>query len=227
MTENGYTLADVLGFEERIAEPLRARVQALAERWPLPGGTMRAAAVEQVVERVRERLSPPLTRVLAAAWRHHPACQAYCDPQKYLPGDVNTVELAEHKVEWACEPAVEVIADGLDATGLGRLASLSFEVEVVARIKAGVLTIQNARFMKMEAVDLSIAAELRVESYSVASYEIPVRLPGTIRFGEYGEPICPPSEAPAPAERAAAPPAQIAVPAIVDPEAVQGSGATG
>lgn len=227
MTDNAYTLADLLGFEERIAGPLRARVQALAERWPLPGGRMRAAAVEQVVERVRERLSPPLTRVLAAAWRHHPACQAYCDPRKYLSGDVNTVELAQHKVEWACEPAVDVIADGLEATGLGRLASLGFEVEVVATIKAGVLTIQNARFMKMEAVDLAIAAELRVESYSVASCAVPVRLPGTIRFGEYGEPICPPSEPQAPAEAPAPPPAQIAVPAIVDPEAVQGSGATG
>ena len=41
------------------------------------------------------------------------------------------MELAEHKVEWACEPAVEVIADGLDAAGVGRLASLAFEVEVV------------------------------------------------------------------------------------------------
>lgn len=227
MTDNALTLADLLGFEERIAEPLRERVRELAERWPLPGARLRSTAVEQVVERVRERLSPPLHRVLAAAWRHHPACLAYCDPQKYPPGEVNTVELAEHVVEWACEPAVEVIADGLEATGLGRLASLAFEVEVVATLRAGVLTIQDARFMKMEAVDLSLAAELRVESYSVAKFQVPVRLPATVRFGAEGEPICPPAEAPAPAEASTGAPTQIAVPAIVNPAAVQGSGAAG
>ena len=134
MTEDP-SLAELLGFDERIAEPLRERVRVLAERWPLPRGKLRSAAVDQVVERIRDRLSPRLTRVLAAAWRHHPACQAYCDATKHPPGEVNTVELAEHKVEWACEPAVEVIADGLESTGLGTLAALDFEVEVVAKIQ--------------------------------------------------------------------------------------------
>ena len=225
MTEDTCTLADLLGFEERVAEPLRERVRKLAEKWPLPGGKMRASAVDQVVDRVRERLSPRLYRVLASAWRHHPACQEYCDAEKHPPGEVNTVELAHHNVEWGCEPAVEVIADGLEAAGLGKLAALAFEVEVVATIRAGVLTIQDARFMKMEAVDLTLAAQLRVESYCVADFQVPVRLPGTIRFGEHGEPICPPAEPAAEARPAA--PAQIAVPAIVDGSAVQGSGVRG
>lgn len=224
MTEDSCTLADLLGFDEHIAQPLRARVAKLAERWPIPAGKLRNSAVEQVVERVRERLSPRLYRVLAAAWRHHPACQEFCDAQKYPPGDVNTVELADHTVEWACDPAVEVIAEGLDAVGAGRLASLAFEVEVVSKIRAGVLTIQDARFMKMEAVDLKMAAALRVESFDIVRFEIPVRLPTTVRFGEQGEPIC---LAPEPAEAPAAAPAQIAVPAIMDPAAVQGSGARG
>lgn len=218
MTED-VTLADLLGFDERIAEPLRERVRTLAQKWPLPTSRLRSAAVDQVVERVRERLSPRLYRVLAAAWRHHPACQEYCDPAQHPPGEVNTLELAEHKVEWACEPAVEVVADGLDATGLGRLASLDFEVEVVAKIHAGVLTIQDARFIKMEAVSLTLVARMSVETLNIAKFEVPVPLPGTIRFGEHGEPICPPAE---PAEAPAAP-AQIAVPAIVDARAVQGS----
>jgi hypothetical protein len=205
------SLADLLGFEERIAEPLRKQVRKLAERWPLPTPKLRSSAVEQVVERVRERLSPRLYRVLAAAWRHHPACQEYCDPAQHPPGEVNTLELADHKVEWACEPAVEVVADGLDSAGLGRLASLDFVVEVVAKIRAGVLTIQDGRFMKMEAVDLSLKAELRLESFCIVDFEVPVRLPATLRFGEHGEPICPPAEPEVPA----AAPAQIAVPAIV------------
>lgn len=219
MIEDNVSLADLLGFEERIAGPLRARVQKLAERWPLPGGKLRATAVEQVVDRVRERLSPRLYRVLTSAWRHHPACMEFCDTDKHPPGEVNTVELAQHKVEWACEPAVEVIADGLEAAGLGRLAALTFEVEVVASIRAGVVTIQDGRFMKMDAMDLSLAAQLRVESYSVVDLEVPVRLPGTIRFGEHGEPICLPNEAPAPAEAQTSAPTQIAVPAIANPPA--------
>lgn len=211
------SLADLLGFEERIAEPLRERVRVLAQKWPLPAGRLRSAAVEQVVDRVRERLSPRLYRVLAAAWRHHPACQEFCDPARHPPGEVNTLELAEHKVEWACEPAVEVVAEGLDATGLGRLASLDFEVEVVAKIHAGVLTVQDARFMKMEAVSLTLVARLDVETFSIVKFEVPVPLPGTIRFGEHGEPICPPAEPAEPVEAPAAAPAQIAVPAIMDP----------
>lgn len=220
MTED-VTLADLLGFDERIAEPLRERVRLLAERWPLPAGKLRSAAVDQVVERIRDRLSPRLYRVLAAAWRHHPACQEYCDPVEHPPAEVNTVELAEHKVEWGCEPAVEVIADGLESAGLGTLASLDFDLEVVAKIRAGVVTIQNARFMKMEAMKLTLVAKLSVETFNIARFEVPVRLPLSIRFGEHGEPICPPAE---PAEAPSAAPAQIAVPAIVDPTPVETAG---
>jgi hypothetical protein len=158
--------------------------------------------------------------VLASAWRHHPACQEFCDAEKHPPGEVNTVELAEHDVEWACEPVVEVIAEGLQGAGMGRLAQLDFAVKVVAAIRAGVVTIQDARFMKMDAVELTLAAELTVERFSVARFQVPVRLPAAIRFGEHGEPICLAAEAPAAA------PAQIAVPAIARP-AVQGSGAAG
>lgn len=218
MTEDP-SLAELLGFDERIAKPLRERVRALAEKWPLPRGKLRSAAVDQVVERLRERLSPRLTRVLAAAWRHHPACQEYCDATQHPPGEVNTVELVEHKVEWACEPAVEVIADGLEAAGVGALASLDFEVEVVAKIHAGVLTIQDSRFIRMEAMKLTLKASLNLETFCVVDFEVPVRLPMTVRFGEHGEPICPPAD---PAEAPAAAPAQIAVPAIVNARAVQG-----
>ncbi|HEX6040674.1 hypothetical protein [Longimicrobium sp.] len=208
--DDNVSLADLLGFDENVAEPLRARVRKLAERWPLPAGKLRASAVEQVVERVRERLSPRLYRVLASAWRHHPACQAFCDAEKYPPNEVNTVELAAHNVEWACEPAVEVVADGLQATGLGRLAQLEFKVQVVAALRGGVVTIQDGRFMRMDAADLTLSAELSVETYPVVDIQVPVRLPGTIRFGEHGEPIC----LPEPAESQA--PAQIAVPAIAN-----------
>lgn len=225
MTDDAGTLADLLGFDERIAEPLRQRVRKLSERWPIPAGRLRESAVEQVVDRVRERLSPRLYRVLAAAWRHHPACMEFCDPVRYPPVEANTVELADHTVEWACEPAVDVIADGLNAAGAGRLASLAFEVEVVARIRAGVVTIQDARFMKMEAMELTLAAQLCVESFPVVDLQVPVRLPMAIRFGEHGEPICPPGE-PA-AESPSAAPAQIHVPAIAKAGAVQGSGARG
>jgi hypothetical protein len=94
-------------------------------------------------------------------------------------------------------------------------------VEVVAKIHAGVVTIQDARFIKMEAMKLALVARMTVETFSIARFEVPVRLPMTVRFGEHGEPICPPAE---PAEApAAAAPAQIAVPAIVDARAVQGS----
>lgn len=212
--DDNVSLADLLGFDENVAEPLRARVRKLAERWPLPSGTLRASAVEQVVDRVRERLSPRLYRVLASAWRHHPACQEFCDADRYPPNEVNTVELAQHNVEWACEPAVEIIADGLKGAGAGRLAQLELKVQVIAAMRAGVVTIQDGRFMKMDAAELTLAAEMSVEGHSVVDIQVPVRLPGTIRFGEHGEPICLPD----PAESQA--PAQIAVPSIANPAGV-------
>jgi hypothetical protein len=209
MDEN-VSLADLLGFDQNVAEPLRARVRKLAERWPIPAGKLRASAVEQVVDRVRERLSPRLYRVLAAAWRHHPACQEFCDSAKYPPSEVNTVELAQHNVEWGCEPAVEIIADGLQAAGMGRLAQLEFRVQVVAAMRCGVVTIQDGRFIKMDAAEMTLSAELTVETHPVIDLRVPVKLPGTIRFGEHGEPICLPDvQEPQPA-------AQIAVPAIAN-----------
>jgi hypothetical protein len=117
------SLADLLGFEERFGEPLRERMRQLAAGWAVPGDRVRSSAVGQVVDRIQEVFSTPLYKVLAAAWRKHPACRAYCDTATYPPDEVNTVELAEHTLGWECEPAVEVLVDGLSASGMGRLAS--------------------------------------------------------------------------------------------------------
>ena len=210
MAEDPTTLADALGFRENYAKPLEARLEEMAESWKLPGKTLRRSAVGRVIDRVEEVFGVPVHRVLAAAWRRHPACRAYCDPVKYPHGESHTMELAEHSLTWACEPAVEVLVEGLDAVGAGAIANLAFAVDVEVGIKAGLLTIQDARFMRMDAMDLVIRGELRVEQFSVAKHEVPLRLPGTVRFGAEGEPICPEPE------RAAAPPTQVAVPNIVE-----------
>ena len=210
MTEDPTTLAQAMRFREEYAQPLEERLQQSAESWKLPGKALRASAVGRVVDRLEEALSVPFHRVLAAAWRRHPGCRAFCDPVKYPPGESHTMELAEHALTWACEPAVDVLVEGLDAVGAGQLASLAFAVDVEVAVKAGMLTIQDARFMRMDAVDLVIRGELRVEDFTVARREVELRLPGTVRFGAQGEPICPEPE------RAAGPPAQVPVPAIVD-----------
>lgn len=210
MAEDSPTLAQAVGFRERYAPQLEARLDELSESWKLPGKGLRKSAVGRVIDRVEEVFDVPVSRVLAAAWRCHPGCRAFCDPSQYPPGESHTMELAEHSLSWACKPAVDVLVEGLDAIGAGSLASLTFTVDVKVAVKAGVLTIQDARFMRMDAMDLEICGELRVEEYCVARHEVPLRLPATVRFGKAGEPICP-----AP-ERAAAPAAQVAVPAIVE-----------
>lgn len=210
MADDSTTLADAMGFREHYAQPLEARLEQSAESWKVPGKALRASAVGRVVDRVEEVLRVPLHRVLAAAWRRHPGCRAFCDPEKYPPGESHTMELAEHTLTWACEPAVDVLVEGLDAVGAGQLASLAFAVDVEVGVKAGLLTIQDARFMRMDAVELIVRGELRVEDFTVARHEVPLRLPATVRFGAEGEPICPEPE------RAAGPPTQVSVPAIVD-----------
>lgn len=209
MIEEHESLADLLEFETRVAEPLRAHLDELAEAWHLPAERLRASAVGQVVDRVRQVFATPFHKVLAAAWRRHPACRAYCDPEQYPHGESHTVELAEHTVGWECEPAVEVLVDGLSSAGAGRLAELDFEVEIEAEVHAGLLTIRDARFIQMEAAELALCATLRLQGFTIATYEVPVRLPGVLRFGEDGEPICP----------GAPPAAQVPVPAIVEESA--------
>ncbi len=219
MEEKG-SLAELLEFEQRIAEPLREHLRQLAEAWHLPAERLRASAVGQVVDRVHQVFSMPFYRILAAGWRLHPSCRAYCDPERYPHGESHTVELAEHSLGWECEPAVEVLADGLQAAGTGRLAELDFEVEVETAVLAGLLTIRDARFMHMEAAELRLCATLRLKGFTISRYEVPVRLPGTLRFGEHGEPICPGADAPA--EVATAPAVkQVSLPAIADVDAAR------
>ena len=94
MTEHheGPTLADLLDFEHRVAEPLRARLAALSEEWGLPGTRLRASAVGKVVDRVRSVFATPVYKVLAAGWRMHPGCRAFCDAQRYPPGEAHVME---------------------------------------------------------------------------------------------------------------------------------------
>ena len=208
MEENG-SLARLLEFDTRVAEPLREHLRALAEKWHLPAERLRESAVGQVVDRVQQVFSTPFYKILAAAWRRHPSCRAYCDPEQYPHGESHTVELAEHTVGWECEPAVEVLADGLSAAGANRLAELKFEVEIETAVRAGVLTIRDARFIQMEAAELVLSATLRLQGFTIARYDVPIGIPGTLRFGEDGEPICP-----------GGPPAvQVPVPAIVEESA--------
>lgn len=212
------TLAGLLDFENRIAEPLHAHLEAMSREWRIPGRWLRESAVRKVVDRVRAVFATPLYKVLAAGWRMHPGCRALCDPARYPPGESQVMELAEHKVTWACEPAVELVVDALAAAGAGKLAELEFEVELEATVRAGVLTIQDARFRTMDAAALALNVALRLAGVTIARYEVPVPLPGTLRFGAEGEPICPAAED----EVAAAPPAsaapdRIPVPAIARP----------
>ena len=210
------SLAELLQFQERVAQPLREHLRELAQAWHLPAERLRASAVGQVIDRVQQVFSTPFHKILAAAWRRHPSCRAYCDPEQYPHGESHTVELAEHTIGWECEPAVEVLADGLSAAGAGRLAELSFEVEVETAVHAGLLTIRDARFIQMEAAELELSVTLRLHGFTIATYEIPVHLPGILRFGEAGEPICPDGPPAASAEPAVT---QVPVPAIVDAEA--------
>ncbi|HEU0298483.1 MAG TPA: hypothetical protein VFR37_03495 [Longimicrobium sp.] len=216
---DGPSLADLLDFERRIAEPLNARLETLSESWPLPGKRLRASAVGKVVDRVRGVFAVPLYKVLAAGWRMHPGCRAFCDRHRYPPGEAHVMELAEHTLGWECEPAVELVMEGLAAAGAGKLAELNFEVEIETAIRTGVLTIQDARFVTMDAGALALNATLRLHGFTIARYEVPVDLPGTVRFGADGEPICPVDEPAAADERTLEAPGRIAVPAIMDPGA--------
>ena len=207
MTDDTASLGAALDFGRRFAEPLQAILTRVAGAWPLPGDGLRGSAVAEVMEQVSAIFATPLPDVLAAGWSTYEECRAFADPAEYPPDEVNTVELAEHTVRWACAPTVEVRADGPAGTGVP-VAELDFRVEVEVKIRCGVLAIQGGRFIRVDAAELDVGGSLYVEDFIVASYETALKVPGSLRFGEAGIPIVP--------DHVAAPPAKVAVPAIVD-----------
>lgn len=207
MTEDA-SLGAALDFGRRFAEPLQAIVSRVSASWPLPGDVLRGAAVGQVMERVAALFATPLPDVLAEGWRPFEECRAFCDPARYPPDEVSTVQLAQHTVRWACAPTVEVRADGPAGQGVP-VAELAFRVEVEIGMRGGLLVIQDGRFLRVDAAELDVRGSLYVEDFIVATYETSLQVPGSLRFGESGIAICPD-------RAAAAPPARIAVPSIVD-----------
>lgn len=211
MTDDTASLGAALDFGRRFAEPLQAILGRVATEWPLPGDGLRGSAVAEVMEQVAAVFATPLYGVLAAGWGTYEECRAFADPQAYPPDEVNTVELAEHAVRWACAPTVEVRADGPAGTGVP-VAEIAFRVEVEVTVRGGVLAIQGGRFVRVDAAKLDVRGSLYVEDFIVATYETAVEVPGSLRFGEEGIPVCPD-------QAAAAPPARVQVPAIIDADA--------
>lgn len=207
MTEDA-SLGAALDYGRRFGEPLQAIVSRVAASWPLPGDVLRGSAVAQVMERVAAIFATPLPDVLASGWSTFEECRAFCDPARYPPDEVSTVELAEHTVRWACAPTVEVRADGPAGQGVP-VAELAFRVEVEIGMRGGLLVIRDGRFVRADAAELDVRGSLYVEDFIVATYETSLQVPGSLRFGESGIPICP--------DRATSgAPAKIPVPAIVD-----------
>lgn len=210
MTDDTASLGAALDFGRRFGEPLRAILTRVAAAWPLPGDALRGSAVAEVMEQVGAVFATPLYGVLAAGWGTYEECRAFADPQAYPPDEVNTVELAEHTIRWACAPTVEVRADGPAGTGVP-VAEIAFRVEVEVSVHCGVLAVQGGRFVRVDAAELDVRGSLYVEDFIVATYETALKVPGSLRFGEAGIPVCPDrGEADAP------PPARVAVPAIID-----------
>ena len=207
MTEDA-SLGAALDYRRRFAEPLQAIVSRVAGSWPLPGDGLSGAAVAQVMERVAAIFATPLPHVLAQGWSTFEECRAFCDPERYPPDEVSTVELAAHTVRWTYAPAVEVRADGPAGQGVP-VAELAFRVEVEVGMRGGLLVIQDGRFIRVDTAELDVRGSLFVEDFIVATCETSLQVPGSLRFGESGIPICPDRAAPAP-------PARISVPAIVD-----------
>ena len=190
MAEEKHTLGELLGFQEHLARPLKIALTPLASGWSLGGGPvatlLRDSAIGQVLEQLQAALATPLPVVLAEAWSSYADCREYCDTRAHPPEEVNTVELAEHAVNWSCEPVIEVAVDDPVArvvTG-GRLgAELRFKVDVRATIKGGFLVIQDARFRRLESGVVDLLGRVSLGGNELASHEQKVVLPGSLPFG--------------------------------------------
>jgi hypothetical protein len=190
--ETGPSLGDVLGEEEvsalkkRLAQFLtddeyadwRKGASAALAAVPWPG------SVRAVADLVGTFLDTPFAPPLQTVYAESKVVERYLDRDAYDPGERAVVELAEHTVEAARQPRLDVTVNGAP------VGALTFDVAITLVLKGLVLTVQDARIMDVAPGTCVGTGTVSLWGKTLAKKEAePIKIP-PLDLGE-GVPISP------------------------------------
>lgn len=139
-------------------------------------GYPRPAVLDRLVARqLADLLDVDLSHVLVAAWRKHEEIIKYRDSDKYPPGEVNLVPLAEHTVSSQHSPSIQPIINEI------HLPPITFDVTLKLTLKGAMLKILDARIIEILVGSCTGNGSVTYAGQALVERETaPVNFPGSI-----------------------------------------------
>jgi len=122
------------------------------------------SASKSVAGLVGSLLDVPLTDILVAAWKQHQRFREYADLDRYPPGYVSVVPLAEHHITSTHEPYIEVVVGG---TPRGKIP---FKATLDITVKSGNLVVEGGKIRRLEAGCARVTGTLECAGEVVAEH---------------------------------------------------------
>jgi hypothetical protein len=166
--------ADALGaLARRIASDPGTLGRALEDLPEVP----RAAAAREAAAAAAGLLDIDLIDVLVAGWRKYQDLTAAARRTLDVPGSVELVQLATHRITAEQQPYVTVLVDDR------RVATVSLELSVVLDVSALLADISAGRLAALQSGHCDITATLGIEGAEVVTRQAHLELPGAVPLG--------------------------------------------
>jgi hypothetical protein len=129
-----------------------------------------------------------LADILVRSWCDFTEIRAAADRRKTPAGATRSVPLVEHELESVHHPKLEISIEGM------RSFEVEFEVKLVLRIQAAIVSIRDARVREIELGNCHGEAKVSAQGHTLRTYELlsrrfpgRLRIPGGIPVGPAGE----------------------------------------
>jgi hypothetical protein len=138
----------------------------------------RAAAAREAAAAAAGLLDVDLFEVLVAGWRKYQDLTASARRTLAVPGSIELVQLANHRVTAAQHPYVTVLVDD------HRVATVDLELSVDLDISALLADISAGLLAALQSGHCDITATLAIEGAEVITRHAHLELPGAIPLGD-------------------------------------------
>jgi hypothetical protein len=139
--------------------------------------TLREAAVRETTNAVKGLLDVDLTGFLVLGWQKHHQVIAAARRSMTVPGSIELVNLATHKITTTQRSSVNLVVDNQ------RVATVELGLSVVFDVSALVAGIRDGRLVAVHSGRCDVAATLAIQDTEVISRQAHLELPGLIPLG--------------------------------------------